>query len=506
MLAIAVSTAVGILGLVWAYQNGLVLAYSDSLSHLNIARRVLDSRTPGVVQLGTVWLPVPHVLMQPFIYIDFLWHTGLAGSIVGLLSFVVTAAALFLSARRITQHETAAWIGLAVFLSNPNVLYIQTTPLTEPVLLMSMTASAYCLLRWSRSNAYSDLLAAGLMATLAAGTRYDGWFFAAASGLVVLITVYSRSGNPAKAEGVTLSYAVLPAYAMLMWLFYNWTIFGDPLAFQRGEFSVQLQQARIAQASSLPTKHNIVLSALTYSWAVLDNLGGLVVALALVAVVIYLISTRLHPGSLIPYVFLSSYPFNIIALWLGQTIITVPQSVPPGFFNVRYGLLVLPGAALFIAYLADFLMERSWSLAVTLSLAVVLAVQFAYYIPNWPASIITVVDGLTGSSAKAESLQTAQYLHEHYDGGGILIDDTMSQAIHEARIDMHEYIATFSGPLWIRALEDPAPYVRWVVMHTDDESDRVTAALISSPNFTGRYALEFEDKGYAAYRRVEGSE
>lgn len=85
-------------------------------------------------------------------------------------------------------------------------------------------------------------------------------------------------------------------------------------------------------------------AVLTYSWAVLDNLGGLVVALALVAIIIYLVSTRFRSGSLIPYVFLSSYPFNIIALWLGQTAIGVPQSTPPGYFNVRYGTLHrLPG-------------------------------------------------------------------------------------------------------------------------------------------------------------------
>ena len=36
-------------------------------SHLNISRALIDSRTPGYDQLGTVWLPVLHLLCLPFV-------------------------------------------------------------------------------------------------------------------------------------------------------------------------------------------------------------------------------------------------------------------------------------------------------------------------------------------------------------------------------------------------------------------------------------------------------
>ncbi|HVX65122.1 MAG TPA: hypothetical protein VHA11_00895, partial [Bryobacteraceae bacterium] len=45
------------------YSHGYLLYYGDATAHLNIARRVLDSRTPGWGQIGTVWLPLPHLLM-----------------------------------------------------------------------------------------------------------------------------------------------------------------------------------------------------------------------------------------------------------------------------------------------------------------------------------------------------------------------------------------------------------------------------------------------------------
>ena len=39
-----------------------ILLSGDAVAHINIARRVFDSRTPGLLQLGSVWLPLPHLL------------------------------------------------------------------------------------------------------------------------------------------------------------------------------------------------------------------------------------------------------------------------------------------------------------------------------------------------------------------------------------------------------------------------------------------------------------
>ncbi len=40
------------------FRHGDMLLYGDAVAHINIARRVFDSRTPGLLQLGTVWLPL----------------------------------------------------------------------------------------------------------------------------------------------------------------------------------------------------------------------------------------------------------------------------------------------------------------------------------------------------------------------------------------------------------------------------------------------------------------
>ena len=54
----------------WFYRTGAILYYGDAEAHLNIARRIVDSRTPGWCQLGTTWLPLPHLLMIPLVRHD----------------------------------------------------------------------------------------------------------------------------------------------------------------------------------------------------------------------------------------------------------------------------------------------------------------------------------------------------------------------------------------------------------------------------------------------------
>ena len=89
-LLAAVTSAVSLLSLVYYFQRGEILLYGDAVAHINIARRVFDSQTPGLLQLGTVWLPLPHLLMMPFLISDWMWRTGLGGSIPSMIAKTTT--------------------------------------------------------------------------------------------------------------------------------------------------------------------------------------------------------------------------------------------------------------------------------------------------------------------------------------------------------------------------------------------------------------------------------
>ena len=89
-LALVFVSLAAIGGLATAYVNhsGWTLYYGDAEAHLDIARRIIDSRKPGYDQIGTVWLPLPHVLMLPFVRNDRLWRSGWPGAIPSSACFV----------------------------------------------------------------------------------------------------------------------------------------------------------------------------------------------------------------------------------------------------------------------------------------------------------------------------------------------------------------------------------------------------------------------------------
>src|SRR6202158_4270925 len=81
VLVAALATTVSVVAFLVYFRRGDILLYGDAVAHINIARRVFDSCTPGLLQLGTVRLPLPHFLIMPFIVAKQMWQSGAGGSI-----------------------------------------------------------------------------------------------------------------------------------------------------------------------------------------------------------------------------------------------------------------------------------------------------------------------------------------------------------------------------------------------------------------------------------------
>jgi len=79
---------VSILSFIYFFQQGITTDFYDAGARMLITRRVVDSPTPGLAQLGAVWLPLTHIAALPFIGIDWMYQTGIAGSLVSMASFV----------------------------------------------------------------------------------------------------------------------------------------------------------------------------------------------------------------------------------------------------------------------------------------------------------------------------------------------------------------------------------------------------------------------------------
>src|SRR5271156_905081 len=113
-----------------------LLLYGGAVAHINIARRVVDNRHPfeSFGQLGTVWLPLQHMAMLPFVWNDWLWRSGIAGAIPSMFAYVLGALGVFrlVSGR---APKIVAYIATGIYALNPNLLYMQSTAMNEPIFL-----------------------------------------------------------------------------------------------------------------------------------------------------------------------------------------------------------------------------------------------------------------------------------------------------------------------------------------------------------------------------------
>src|SRR5579864_4730339 len=193
--AIAVVLVLAVIGtaaVVWCARQDYTLYYGDAEAHLNIARRVLDSHTPGPEQFGTVWLPLPHALMIPFVMRDDWWRSGLAGAIPSSACFVLAGTFLFAAARRIYASAAAGLAVALLFTLNPNMMYLQSTPMTEPMFAAALAALLWATLWFRESQSVWVILAAAVASNAASLTRYEGWFAIPFVALYLLVVARTK--------------------------------------------------------------------------------------------------------------------------------------------------------------------------------------------------------------------------------------------------------------------------------------------------------------------------
>jgi len=147
--ACAIAAAIGG-ALVAAHYNrlDLTLSHYDARGHLVVARRVVDSITPGWQQIGAVWLPLPHLLNLVPVQLDAMYRSGASAVALSVAAFAIATASIAWIVAEVTGSALAGAIGAAAFGLNPNVLYLQATPMTEPLLMATTTASIALLVDW----------------------------------------------------------------------------------------------------------------------------------------------------------------------------------------------------------------------------------------------------------------------------------------------------------------------------------------------------------------------
>jgi len=330
---------------VWFFHlNGSTLYFGDAEAHLAIARRIIDSRTPGWYQVGTTWLPLPHLLMIPLVRDNWLWTTGLAGGIVSGICMTLAATFLFAAIRRLFDSAIAATAAVAVFLLNPNTLYLGSIPMTEPAFFASLFALLYFTVRFHETHGWGALLGAAIAALAGTLTRYEAWLLLPFAALYILLRGPRKRWL--KRLFAAIAFCLIAGSGPALWLFHNRWYFGDPLYFYRGPWSALVIQGN----TPYPGRGNWRLALQYYAAAGLLVAGIPAVIAGAAGLLLTLSLRKFWP------VFLLALPplFYVWSIHSSGTPIFVPTLWPNTFYNTRYAMALLPLIALGIAAFARF--------------------------------------------------------------------------------------------------------------------------------------------------------
>ncbi|MCS6886391.1 MAG: hypothetical protein RMM17_06765 [Acidobacteriota bacterium] len=343
----------GVIALFYFYTEGLSNIYGDGISHLNIARKVVDSSSTSLweryVQLGSPWLPLQHLLMLPLVWQDFLWRSGLAGSIVSLAAYVLSVLLFFeigslLGAEEGTSKQRSVSSGFAaatLLCLNPSLIYLQTTPMSEPLFICAAAATVCSLMYWVERRTRRALLTSAAIAAISTLTRYEAWSLLPGGFLAIVLL---QQGKRRIVDA--LIWAAISSLGLLYWLWHNFAIYSNPLEFLTGYYSARGIFARQSEFLGWSdfASGSLLLSlgiALLASAACCGTLSVIVALFTLCRAVAKLFSEGLNRRPRLSVALLLTLPFSFTVYGLMSGNIQIYPLSAIALLNVRYGIGLL---------------------------------------------------------------------------------------------------------------------------------------------------------------------
>ena len=485
----SVATTIGVAAALRYHSLGLTLSHYDARGHLIVARRVIDSITPGWQQIGAVWLPLPHLLNLLPVQIDLFYRSGASAVAISIASFVLAAVSIAWIVQRLTDSAPAALAATAVFVLNPNVVYLQSTPMTEPLLLGLTTLGVAMLVRDATEREDSSR-ATGIVLALACLTRYEAWPVTYAALAATAWVRWRRGESLSTAIRTVGRIGLYPTAAILAFALFSRVVVGQ--WFVSSDFFVPENKAR-----GLPM---VALDEIV--WGARELSGRVLVALGIAgcaALALFGLLTKKRAGAL-------------VALSLATTAAVPFAAFIDGHpFRIRYMVPLIAIEAVAVGVLAGLatavgrVTDRGPRTAALLCSIVIVALS-AYELHPFDARAPMPVEAQWDVVNQAPRRQVTRCLESRYDGTSIMasmgsLGHYMQEMSHEG-FNVRDFLHEGNGDIWLNALNAPRDYAGWLLIEEKAEGgDMLYKRARENPDFLRGFSRVCEGAGVALYRR-----
>jgi hypothetical protein len=530
-----------------------LIYYGDSVSHLVRAREFVDSNNPGLFeQVGTAWLPLPHLLLLPFTLIDILFKTGFAGLAVSLPCLAFSAVFLYKIIKRHLDLPYIAIAGALLYATNPNILYMGITPMTEAPFLLFFIGAAYFFMRWmsgprkylslnpknegkilgiatipgigsssgggggvrsyrQSSHIFLDLAMCSIFISLATLCRYEGWVLPLIFVAFVIITeIRKRDYNHSRKYkcGIIL-VSFLSFSGIALWVIWNAYEYNDPLEFANAPYFSAASQARERPElrSSLYLQPWNVASL--YGLTAFAIFGPVLLATAVLGYLFhrYLGSREERRKRRNLYLFLAMPPiFTVLSLLIG-----VGEMNQRQWFNSRYAILLAPFiislTCVFLARLPHRFKKNHYLFAATV---------FIFFVYQFLTPALGVVTFLNATSNLAGNrpfqIQTAEALSSSYDGNSTILIITGSQQhnkiMHASGIPLKQFDQILERQSYKDSFKEPWLHAKYFILgkKPDNSAGNVAQYWLDRQSLLEKYFdTIYQDKYYKLMAIIDRS-
>ena len=196
-------------------------AFDSTMYHLAYAK--IYAQTHEVAFTPYLRYPVSPQTNEMLFTLALLFCDGVAAQLIQFLMMVVLGVGLFAFGQRHFSQKAGIW-AVAIFLSNPLVLWLGASAYIDIGLALFVTMAIYSVFNWIHSKEIGWMILGALFLGFSAGSKYSALFFLILFSLVTLVIGFRTK----KVFHIFLLIAITVAVAF-PWYFRNWYYTGNPV-------------------------------------------------------------------------------------------------------------------------------------------------------------------------------------------------------------------------------------------------------------------------------------